>query len=177
MRCRQLQERAQRNALAAEHAQHLEREIQQREAAHAHQHQQDAQVFSLFMLPRACALQHIILCCMDGAIVMLQDAEEMRRQWTADRMAQQLELQELQQMKAERMADAMAQERWDGSTSATSHFWQPNECAATACEGSSVWLICAGSGGQNSPHRHVTSAKQTSGSWLKPCKGSRVRLP
>jgi hypothetical protein len=136
MHCRQVQERAQRNALAAEHAQYLEREIQQREAAHAHQHQQDAKVFRSCLLPRAYALQHIIVCCMDGSIVMLQDAEEMRHQWTADQMAQQLELQELQQTKAERMADAMAQERWDGSTSATSHFWQPNECAATACESS-----------------------------------------
>jgi hypothetical protein len=68
---------------------------------------------------------HHRLCMEDGSIVTLQDAAELRRQWTADQLAQQLEFRELQQIKADRMADAMAQERWDGSTSAYNPSGQP----------------------------------------------------
>ena len=122
MYCRQLQERAQRNALAAENAKCLEHEIQQHEAAHANQRQQKSKVFS------SCALTlHALwstssfVACMMGPAVTLQDAAEQQRRWTADQMAQQLEFREQHQLKAERMADAMAHERWGRSDCAIKH--------------------------------------------------------
>lgn len=95
MLCRQLQERAQRNALAAEHAQYLKQEIQQHEAAHANQRQQKLKVLSSCALTLHALLSTLpFVSWMMGPIVTLQDAAETRQQWTADQMAQQLECRE-----------------------------------------------------------------------------------